>query len=169
MHPISQPKATANLPVILVIEPAIPAPCYVGRCARQGQQGVEAADLQSAARLIADHETSSWIIAIDPDTFGPGGLHALEALNSNENHVDFVLLSKRRGDALETLHTQAQQEGITLLAVLRKPVSGEEIETLLRGIHQEAMSGSNGRIPLLSKDELGECLRVGRLKRASNQ
>ena len=166
MQSISQLKIPANMPAILVIESRRfhrRAFCRLLRAAGTGKV-FEAADLHAATRLIADHETSSWIIAADPDEFGASGLQALQALNANENHAVFLLLSKRRGDALEMLRVQAQQEGMTVLAALRKPVSAEEIETLLRRVPQQALPASNGRIPLLTKDELGECLRIGRLR-----
>lgn len=166
MQPNCQPKTPATMPAILVIERQRfhrRAFCRLLRAAGANKV-FEAADLHAATRLIADHEASSWVVAADPDEFGPSGLQALQALNANENHAVFLLVSKRRGDALEMLRLQAHQEGMTLLAALRKPVSGEEMETLLRRIPQDPLPASNGRIPLLTKDELGECLRVGRLK-----
>ena len=125
---------------------------------------VDAIDLHAATRVIAEHETASWIIVADPDALGVDGVRSLAGLGAGEYANAFLLLSNRRGDALEKLRDEAKTHAMTLLAALRKPVSVEEVGSLLRRLPAGAPSPSYERRHVLTRDELSECLRVGRLK-----
>ena len=125
---------------------------------------VDAIDLHAAVRVIAEHETASWMIVADPDAFGSDGVRALSSLGAGEYAIVFLLLCNRRGDALEQLRNEAKTHGMNLLAALRKPVSVEEIGSLFRRLPSSVRRASSERRHLLTRDELSECLRVGRLK-----
>lgn len=154
------------MPTLLVIErQRFPrrALCRLLRAAG-GDNVVDAVDLHAAKRVIAEHETASWIIVADPDAFGDDGVRALAALGAGEHASAFLLLCNRRAEGLEQLRSEAKAHGMNLLAALRKPVSVEEIGTLFRRLPASVRRASSERRHLLTKDELGECLRVGRLK-----
>jgi EAL domain-containing protein (putative c-di-GMP-specific phosphodiesterase class I) len=168
MHPNSQSNSPGGMPTLLVVErQRFPrrALCRLLRAAG-ADKVVDAVDLQAAARVIAEHETASWIVVADPDAHGTGteGLRALAALNSTEYATAFLLLCNRRSEGLEQLRNEAKTHGINLLAALRKPVSVEEVGTLFRRMPSNVQRAAGERRHVLTKEELGECLRVGRLK-----
>ena len=154
------------MPTLLVIErQRFPrrALCRLMRAAG-ADKVVDAVDLHAATRVIAEPETSSWIIVTDPDAFGADGVRALADLCSTEYAIVFLLLCQRRGEELERLRSEAKAHGMNLLAALRKPVSVEEIGSLFRRLPSSMRQAANERRHQLTKEELGECLRVGRLK-----
>jgi len=154
------------MPTLLVIErQRFPrrALCRLLRAAG-ADKVVDAVDLQAASRVIAEHEASSWMIVADPDAFGEDGMRALAGLCSPEYAIVFLLLCTRRGEDLERLRSEAKTHGMNLLAALRKPVSVEEIGSLFRRLPSSMRAPLGERRHLLSKEELGECLRLGRLK-----
>ena len=162
----SQSNAPVSMPTLLVVErQRFPrrALCRLLRAAG-ADSVVDAVDLTAATRVIAEHETASWIIVADPDAFGTDGVRALSALGGGEYATAFLLLCNRRSEGLEQLRDEAKTQGMNLVAALRKPVSVEEIGTLFRRLPSSVQRGSGERRHLLTKDELGECLRVGRLK-----
>lgn len=125
---------------------------------------VDAIDLPAARHVMAEHETTAWIIVADPDAFGADGVRALADLDTKEYAIAFLLLCNRRAEALEALRSEAREQQMNLLAALRKPVSVEEIGSLFRRLPAEAHGGASDRRHRLTKDELAECLRLGRFK-----
>src|SRR5262245_6533164 len=103
-----------GMPTLLVIErQRFPrrALCRLMRAAG-ADKVVDAIDLHAATRVIAEHETSSWIIVADPDAFGADGVRALADLCSAEYAVVFLLLCTRRGEELERLRSEAKAHGM---------------------------------------------------------
>ena len=166
MHPQTELNSPASVPALLVIERQRfqrRALCRLLRAAG-ADKVVDAVDIHAATCQIAEQEPSAWIVVADPDALGTDGVRALASLRAGAYDMAFLLLSKRRGEDLELLHTVAQQHGINLVAALRKPVSVEEIGTLFSRLPSSTGAGPRNRAHVLSKDELGECLRVGRIK-----
>ena len=168
MYPQTEPSSSvpAPVPALLVIEQQRfhrRALCRLLRAAGANKL-FDAADIHAASRQIVEQESSAWIVVADPDALKIGGLRALAGLGDGTCEVAFLLLSNRRGEDLELLRTEAQQHGMSLVAALRKPVSVEEIGTLFSRLPRKTSTSTAGRTPVLSKEELGECLRLGRIK-----
>ena len=112
------------MPTVLVIERQRfqrRALCRLLRAAG-ADRVVDAVDLHAATRVIAEHETASWMIVADPDAIGADGVTALSSLDYGEVSIVFLLLCNRRGDALEHLRAEAKSHRMNLVAALRKPV-----------------------------------------------
>jgi EAL domain-containing protein (putative c-di-GMP-specific phosphodiesterase class I) len=166
MQQQTQPNSPVHMPTLLVIERQRfqrRALCRLLRAAG-ATDIVEAVDLHAAQRLLAEHETAAWIIVADPDALGSRGVRALTELSGAEYLATFLLVCNRRGEAMEHLRDEAKRHGMNLLAALRKPVSVEEVDTLFRRLPPSVQAAPNLRRDVLNKDDLGECLRVGRLK-----
>jgi len=166
MHPQIELNSPASVPALLVIERQRfqrRALCRLLRAAG-ADKVVDAVDIHAATRQIAEQEPSAWIVVADPDALGTDGVRALAGLGAGAYDMAFLLLSNRRGEDLELLRTVAEQHSMNLVAALRKPVSVEEIGTLFSRLPRGTSAGPGGLAHVLSKEELGECLRVGRIK-----
>jgi EAL domain-containing protein (putative c-di-GMP-specific phosphodiesterase class I) len=149
------------MPALLVIEARRfqrRALCRLMRAAG-ADKVVDAIDVSAACRVLSETENSSWIVAADPDAAGIGGLRGLAAIAAAATDIAFLLLTNRRAGGLDELRGEAGHYGLKLTAALRLPVSAEELGTLFRRLPRVAITA-----PELTKDELGECLRVGRLQ-----
>jgi EAL domain-containing protein (putative c-di-GMP-specific phosphodiesterase class I) len=158
------PHPTADSPAVLVIEASKferRSLCRLMRAAG-AQRVAEAADLESARRLLAVRHLPHWLLVTDPDRLGDDGLGALRDLAAEHAVATVLLLTQRRQAEADDLRSHAAQCGLHVLAVMRKPVSAEQAGTLLRNLQQRA--GATPAVPALSRDELNECLRSGRVR-----
>jgi EAL domain-containing protein (putative c-di-GMP-specific phosphodiesterase class I) len=158
------PQAASDFPAVLVIEPSK----FERRClcrllrAAGAERVAEAVDIDAARRLLSMRRSLSWMAMADPDHLGNDAVLALRDLAAEQLLVTTLLLTQRRAPAADELRNQARLCGLPLLAALRKPLSAEETGTWLRRLAQGANSRSD--LPTLSKDELNECLRTGRVR-----
>jgi EAL domain-containing protein (putative c-di-GMP-specific phosphodiesterase class I) len=158
------PHAASAIPAILVIEPnKFERRCLCRLLRAAGAERVaEAADIEAGRRLLSMRRSLTWMAVIDPDHLGNDALDMLRDLAAEQLLVTTLLLTQRRAPAADELSSRARMCGLPLLAALRKPVSAEEAGTWLRKLAH----GASGRseLPTLSKDELNECLRTGRVR-----
>jgi EAL domain-containing protein (putative c-di-GMP-specific phosphodiesterase class I) len=157
------PQPTADSPAVLVIESSKferRSLCRLMRAAG-AQRVAEAADLEGARRLLAVRQWPHWLLVADPDRLGDDGLGALRDLAAEHTLATALLLTQRRQPEAERLRIRAAQCGLPVLAVMRKPLSAEQAGTLLCGLRQRAAAA---KVPSLSRDELSECLRSGRVR-----
>lgn len=165
--PLKKTQSTTGGPAVLVIESTKfqrRSLCRLIRAAG-ADQVAEALDTRDAERVLARGRALEWIIVADPDLLGADAMQALKTLSDQFSVLGTLLLTHRRG-VFEALREQAQHTGLTILTVLRKPVSAEEMGTLLRQFAQSAnaANASAARTPVLTKDELSECLRAGNMR-----
>jgi EAL domain-containing protein (putative c-di-GMP-specific phosphodiesterase class I)/CheY-like chemotaxis protein len=164
----TMPPSANSMPALLVIESRRfhrRALCRLLRAAG-ADQVAEAVDIGAAERVLAGHSAASWIVVADPDSLGADGLALLKKLASHHPATTNLLLSQGRPRAVAELRDRAREQGVPLLTALRKPVSAEEIGTILRQLAEDAQNSQASGIakaPVLTKDELSECLRAGRL------
>lgn len=162
--PSKKTQAKSGTPAVLVID-AIKFPrrslCRLIRAAG-ADHVAEALDVKDAERVLGRGRHPEWIIAADPDLIGPDAMSSLKGL-ADQYPVAGALLLTHRKNVLDDLREQARQAGLRIVSVLRKPVSAEEVGTLLR---QFALASNNAlaRLPLLTKEELSDCLRSGSLR-----
>jgi EAL domain-containing protein (putative c-di-GMP-specific phosphodiesterase class I) len=157
------PQPTADSPAVLVIESSKferRSLCRLMRAAG-AQRVVEAADLEGARRLLAVRQWPHWLLVADPDRLGENGLGALRDLTAEHTLATVLLLTQRRQPEAEGLRSRAVQCRLPVLAVMRKPLSAEQAGTLLSGLGQQVAAV---KVPSLSRDELNECLRSGRVQ-----
>lgn len=162
--PLKKTQSTTGSPAVLVIESTKfqrRSLCRLIRAAGANQVA-EALDTRDAERVLTRGRALEWIIVADPDLLGADAMQALKTLSDQFSVMGTLLLTHRRG-AFDELREQAQHAGLTILTVLRKPVSAEEMGTLLRQFAQSANIGA-ARALVLSKDELSECLRAGNMR-----
>jgi EAL domain-containing protein (putative c-di-GMP-specific phosphodiesterase class I) len=158
------PHPTADSPAVLVIEASKferRSLCRLMRAAG-AERVAEAADLEGARRLLAVRHWPHWLLVTDPDRLGDFGLDALRDLAVEHGVATVLFLTQRREPAATDLRSRAAQCGLPVLAVMRKPLSAEQAGTLLRGLGQTA--GAPTGVQSLSRDELNECLRSGRVR-----
>lgn len=122
----------------------------------------EATDLEAARRVLTQRRRPRWLLLADPERIDDPELHALAALASQHDIVASLLLTAQRPPAADALRDKARRCGLPLLAALRKPVSAEEAGMLLRRL--AAAPVAEPRLPVISKEELNECLRAGRVR-----
>ena len=122
----------------------------------------EAADLEGARRLLAVRPWPHWLLLVDPDRLGDDGLDALRDLAVDHPVATVLFLTQRREPETSDLRDRAARCGLPVLAVMRKPLSAEQAGTLLRGLGQPA--GAPTGVQSLSRYELNECLRSGRVR-----
>ena len=157
---------STGIPAVLVIESAKfqrRSLCRLIRAAG-ADHVVEAVDIADAERQLAKESGRDWLLVADPDLVAPSnGVAALVALAEECSIASTLLLTQRRASALPELRKEAQSLGLHLLAALRKPISAEEVGTLLLQARNVAAPGGRADSPLriLSKDEFGECLKTG--------
>jgi EAL domain-containing protein (putative c-di-GMP-specific phosphodiesterase class I) len=122
----------------------------------------EAVDIVDAGRVLARGRFPEWIVVADPDPLADPACASLATLAAQYPVAGTLLLTHRKG-AQEELRACAQAAGLRLVDVLRKPVSAEEMGTLLR---QFALASNNavGGPRALTKEELGEFLRSGAVR-----
>jgi EAL domain-containing protein (putative c-di-GMP-specific phosphodiesterase class I) len=157
------PQPTADSPAVLVIESSKferRSLCRLMRAAG-APRVAEAADLESARRLLAVRRWPNWVLVADPDRLGENGLGTLRDLAAEHTLATVLLLTQRRQPEVESLRSLAAQCRLPVLAVMRKPLSAEQAGTLLCGLGQHVAAA---KVPCLSKDELNECLRSGRVR-----
>ncbi|MPZ44184.1 MAG: EAL domain-containing protein [Betaproteobacteria bacterium] len=158
----SQP--TADSVAVLVIESSKferRSLCRLMRAAG-AQRVAEAANLEGARHLLAVRQWPHWLLVADPDRLGEDCLYVLRDLAVEQTLATALLLTQRRQPEAEGLRSRAAQCGLPVLAVMRKPLSAEQAGTLLRGLGQPAATAT--KAPSLSRDELNECLRSGRVR-----
>lgn len=156
---------TSALPAFLVIEDrkySRRALCRLLR-ALGADRVAEATDVWSAKRVLGQRRDAEWVLLADPYALGETGLDMLKPLASEHASVRFLLLCAGRPPVLAALIEQARARGIAVLDVLQKPVSAEEMGTVLQHLLTTPASPSVPKTPAISLDELGECLRAGRL------
>jgi len=162
--PLKKTPSTTGSPAVLVIESTKfqrRSLCRLIRAAG-ADQVAEALDTRDAERVLAKGRALEWIIVADPDLLGADAMQALKTLSDQFSVTGILMLTHRRG-AFEELREQAQRAGLTIITVLRKPVSAEEMGTLLRQFAQSANADA-AHTRLLTKDELSECLRSGTMR-----
>lgn len=122
----------------------------------------EAIDIADAQRVLGRGRYPEWIVVADPDLMPERPLEALKALSEQHPIAGVLLLTHRKG-AFEELRARAREAELRVIDVLRKPVSAEEMGTLLR---QFAMASNNAvaRPQVITKEELSECLRSGAVR-----
>ena len=158
------PHPTADSPAVLVIEASKferRSLCRLMRAAG-AQRVAEAADVEASRRLLAVRHWPHWLLVADPDRLGDDGLGALRDLASEHAIATVLLLTQRREPEADDLRARAAECGLPVLAVMRKPLSAEQAGTLLRDLSQR--DGAAPAAPSLSRDELNECLRSGRVR-----
>ncbi len=156
----SQPAADS--PAILVIEAAKferRSLCRLMRAAG-AERVAEAVDFDAARHQFAVRRGRHWLVVVDPERQAGAGLEALRDLAAEYCVVAILLLTQRKPAAIEELRAQALQLGLPVISVLRKPVSVEQAGTLLRRLAQPPVRTAS---PVLSRDELNQCLRTGRM------
>lgn len=162
--PSKKTLAKSGTPAVLVIE-ATKFPrrslCRLIRAAG-ADHVAEALDLHDAERVLGKGRFAEWIVVVDPDLLGPGAISSLKALADHFPIAGTLLLTHRKG-AFDELRELALQAQLRIVSVLRKPVSAEEMGTLLS---QFALASNNAlaRSPVLTKEELSECLRSGSMR-----
>jgi EAL domain-containing protein (putative c-di-GMP-specific phosphodiesterase class I) len=126
----------------------------------------EAVDARDARRVLTAEPSRCWLMVADPDLLGSDGLPVLRGLATGFPVAGTLLLTNRRGTGLDEMRDQAKQAGLNCIAVLRKPVSAEEMGTLLMQSRslQPALREIEQRMRTLSKEELSECLRAGSVR-----
>jgi EAL domain-containing protein (putative c-di-GMP-specific phosphodiesterase class I) len=157
------PQPTADSPAVLVIESSKferRSLCRLMRAAG-AQRVAEAVDIEGARRLLAVHQWPYWLLVADPDRLGDNGLGALRHLAAEHTLATILLLTQRRQPEAESLRARAAQCRLPVIAVMRKPLSAEQACMLLCGLGQNV---STAKVPSLSRDELNECLRSGRVR-----
>lgn len=157
-----------GIPAVVVIEGAKfqrRSLCRLIRAAG-AEHVAEAVDIRDAKRVLDADPARHWLVAADPDLCGADAVAALKALAAERALAGTLLLTQRRGSGLDELREQVTQQGLHCVAVLRKPVSAEEVGTLLMQCRdvQQAARASERRTRTLSKDELSECLRAGSVR-----
>lgn len=163
MSPRKTPRPAAETPAVLVIEPSKferRSLCRLMRAAG-ADRVAEAIDIGSAGRMLAVRRWPQWLLVADPDRLGSDGLTALRALATEHPVTAVLLLTQHRPPATDTLRAAALRCGLPVLAVVHKPISAEQAGTLLRGLMPDATR--SGARPVLSRDELNQCLRNGQL------
>jgi len=162
--PSKKMQAKSGTPAVLVIEAtkfSRRSLCRLMRAAG-ADHVTEALDLKDAERVLGKGRHPEWLIVTDPDLVGHGAMPALKALADRFPIAGTLLLTQRKG-VFDELREEARSVELRIISVLRKPVSAEEIGTLLR---QFALASNNSlaRQPVLTKDELSECLRSGSVR-----
>lgn len=157
-------QAKSGTPAALVIEAAKfqrRSLCRLIRAAG-ADHVAEALDLKDAQRVLGRGRHPEWIVVADPDLIGAGAMSSLKALADQFPVAGTLLLTHRKG-VLDELRDEARRIELRIISVLRKPVSAEEVGTLLR---QLALASNDGlaRTSVLTKEELGECLRSGSVR-----
>lgn len=153
-----------DVPAVLVIEGnkfERRSLCRLMRAAG-ADQVAEASDLRAARALVMRRPEPRWLLVADPEQLGDRDLNALRALAGEHGALSILLLTERRHPAAAALQAQARRAALPLAGALRKPVSAEEAGTLLRRL--ASFEGGPLQTPRLSKEELNECLRAGRLR-----
>jgi EAL domain-containing protein (putative c-di-GMP-specific phosphodiesterase class I) len=154
-------RPTADNPAILVIEASKferRSLCRLMRAAGAERVG-EAPDMEAARRLLAVRRWPHWLVVADADRLGPDGVEALRDL-AVEYAIEYtLLLTQRQHGAADELRSRAAQCGLPVVAIVRKPMSAEQADSLLRGLGQRATDSTAA--PMLSRDELNDCLRTG--------
>ena len=161
-------QPSTGIPAVLVIESAKfqrRSLCRLIRAAG-ADHVVEATDVDDAKRQLAKETTRDWLLVADPELVGAGGIGVLKALAASFPVVGTLILSQRRASALPELRDEAHKQGLPLLAVLRKPVSAEEVGSLL--LQSRALRPAHARaetqVRILNKEEFGECLKAGSVR-----
>jgi EAL domain-containing protein (putative c-di-GMP-specific phosphodiesterase class I) len=158
-------SSSSRLPRFLVVEKKKfnrRAMCRLIRAA--GAEGVfEATDIWSANRLLGERHEHDWILIADPDTLGENGLELIKPLATEHPHARFILVCPRKPPKLAELHRDALARGLPVCKVMQKPVSVEEMVTVFSQLMESAAPNNARRMPVLSADDLNECLRSGRL------
>jgi EAL domain-containing protein (putative c-di-GMP-specific phosphodiesterase class I) len=157
------PHTSGDMPAVLVIEPTrFERRCLIRLMRAAGAERVaEAADIETARRLLSLRRAPQWMLVADPDHLPGDGMSLLRGL-ADEHAFTAILLTQRRAPAADELRSHAQRSGVPILAALRKPISAEEAGTLLRSFAQAP--GGRTVTPMLSTDELNDCLRTGRVR-----
>ncbi|RPI42387.1 MAG: EAL domain-containing protein, partial [Betaproteobacteria bacterium] len=161
-------QSSSEIPAVLVIESAKfqrRSLCRLIRAAG-ADRVAEAIGIKDAERVLAKDTASHWLVVADPELIGNDGIPALKALADAFPVVGTLLLSHRRANLLGELRGQAERHGLDFIAVLRKPVSAEEMGTLLLQTRRLQIPGRSAdtRMRILGKEELSECLRAGGLR-----
>jgi EAL domain-containing protein (putative c-di-GMP-specific phosphodiesterase class I) len=162
--PSKKMQAKSGTPAVLVVEATKfqrRSLCRLVRAAG-ADHVAEAVDLKDAERVLGKGRHPEWILVVDPDLIGTDAMSALKALTGRFPVAGTLLLTHRKG-VFEELREQALQLELRIVSVLRKPVSAEEVGTLLR---QFTLASNNAlaRLPALTKEELSEYLRAGSIR-----
>lgn len=162
--PSKKTQAKSGTPAVLVIEAMRfqrRSLCRLIRAAG-ADHVAEALDLKDAERVLGRGRYPEWIVVADPDLVEAEAMSSLKALADHYPVAGTLLLTHRK-DALDELREQARLVELRIVSVLRKPVSAEEMGTLLR---QFSLASNNAiaRLPILTKEELSECLRSGSMR-----
>jgi EAL domain-containing protein (putative c-di-GMP-specific phosphodiesterase class I) len=122
----------------------------------------EAVDIADAARVLGRGRYPEWIVVADPDLMPEPAFASLKALTEQYPVAGALLLTNRKG-VFDELRMRAREAELRLIDVLRKPISAEEMGTLLR---QFALASNNAvaRPQAISREELSECLRSGAVR-----
>ncbi|MCC6533900.1 MAG: EAL domain-containing protein [Burkholderiales bacterium] len=159
-------SSSTGLPAILVIESnkfQRRSLCRLMRSAG-ADHTAEALDPADAGRVLERGRWPQWIVVTDPDLLGEDALATLRRIATGHPVGGVILLSRRRPQALPALREEACKAGLHCLAALRKPVSAEEMGALLRQYAAAPARPAMSSVTVLSKEELSECLRAGRLR-----
>lgn len=122
----------------------------------------EAVDIADAGRVLGRGRYPEWIVVADPDLMPEMAFDSLKTLTDQYPVAGALLLTHRKG-AFDELRTRAREAELRLVDVLRKPISAEEMGTLL---HRFAMASNNAvaRPQAITKEELSEYLRSGAVR-----
>lgn len=156
------PSSPAS-PALLVIEAAKFERRSLCRMLRAtgAEHVTEAADIAAAQRILAVRRWPQWMLVADPDRLADAGVQALRDLAASHRVLTTLLLTERKPAEAEELRAHAAACGLPVLAVVRKPMSAEQAGTLLRSLGEAEPAKA---WPVLSRDELHECLRTGRVR-----
>jgi EAL domain-containing protein (putative c-di-GMP-specific phosphodiesterase class I) len=154
----------ADTLTVLVIEPnKFERRCLCRLLRAAGAERVaEAPDFETARRLLGVRRWSTWLLVAEPDRLGDESLAEMRDLAGTWAIQSVLLLTQGRPPAGDALRARALQHGLPVAAVLRKPVSAEEAGTVLRSA--ATRPGIEPPVPLLSAEELNDCLRSGRIQ-----
>lgn len=157
-------QAKSGTPAVLVIEATKfqrRSLCRLIRAAG-ADHVAEALDVKDAERVLGRGRYPEWIVVADPDLIGADAMFSLKALADQFPVAATLLLTHRKG-VFDELREQARRAELRIVSVLRKPISAEEMGTLLR---QFSLASNNAlaRAPDLTKEDLSECLRAGNMR-----
>lgn len=159
---------TLAAPFVVVVDPQRHQRRALCRLLRGigAREVVDAPDAQGALTRVAAKPDVAWIVTADLDTVNMAPDLFLRALAAEAPAARLLLLTNRRGQALDAIRELVRDGPVTLLALLRKPPSAEEVGTVLTRDLVAPRPAPN-TIPAsrrLTAADFTECLREGRMR-----
>lgn len=126
-------RSEPALPPVLVVEPqAFPRRTLKRVLRALGVAGLmDCADADAAVAALEGARPRDWIVLCDAEVAAENDWALPRRISTAFPNVRMALLGARRPDELAALERAGTQQGHEFLAVLRKPVSAEELRTLL--------------------------------------